>query len=985
MTQSARPGWNFVGRQREMASLRAAVDAAATGDGQLVMLAGEPGIGKTRTAQELTAYAETSGAQVWWGSCLEQQGAPPYWPWVQSLRTHIQQTDSESLIVQMGPGAADISAIIPELRHKLPDLEPAPTLEPEQARFRLFDSISQFFGNLAGSRPLMFVLDDLQWADQPSLLLLEFMASQLPGKNILILGTYRDIEISREHPLSRTLAQLARSGSYHRESLGGLESEYVGQLINDISGDEPSPGLVQAIFGHTDGNPFFMTEIIRLLTESRLAGVPSGQPGLEELEVPPSVLEVIGQRLNRLSPECESILTTAAVIGREFDFGLLGSLSEEASESQLLASIDEGLDASLIQEVPGHGDVYQFSHALVQQTLRERLSNSRRVRLHLRIGEALETLYGDQTKEHAAELAYHFTEAAPVAGSDKPARYTILAGEKSLETYAYEEALGHFQKGLTVKGVELEASSPAPDPEAAALLYGLGRAQAATLMRHRLNVAYATMHRAFDFYAGTDDVANAVQVAGYPLYTFPGNRVAKESVARALQLAPPDSPEAGRLLSRHVLVMGLEEGDYTRAMEAYENALAIAQRTADLTLEIRTLTNSSMVDFWHLHWEETVAKTQRVIELTQGHADPLSQLSANFWAGVALLHHGDPEAAQKRASDMFSTARDIRDRYWLATVHWLREMTSIYKGDWNSARELNDQGLLISQSDNRLLGTRMLMEHELGNEDEGREFLERLLESLGLVTPGPKYEQGSAALMIPIIARITGNMDQLHLAETAAAAVLSEESATPFIAQRARLGMGLIAVLRGDAERATQQYAELGPAAGICSLISGDRVLGLVAQTMGDLDKASAHFEDAATLLIKAGYKPELAWTYHDHAGSLLDRNAPGDRARAMDLLEESTSLASELSMRPLMARLAVVRETADSLPTQSTAYPGGLTQREVEVIRLVAAGRTDREIAEELVIGVRTVSTHVGNILNKTGAANRAEAASYAVRHDLS
>ena len=158
-------------------------------------------------------------------------------------------------------------------------------------------------------------------------------------------------------------------------------------MIRDISGAEPSPELVQAIYSHTEGNPFFMTEIIRLLVERRLTTGEPGEVGLGDLEIPQGVLEVIGQRLNRLSPECEGVLTTAAVIGRQFDFKLLGLLSEESTEAQLLASMDEGLDAFLIQEVPGQGDVYEFSHALVQQTLRERLSTSRRVRLHAKSGK----------------------------------------------------------------------------------------------------------------------------------------------------------------------------------------------------------------------------------------------------------------------------------------------------------------------------------------------------------------------------------------------------------------------------------------------------------------------------------------------------------------------------------------------------------------------------------------------------------------------
>jgi len=430
--------------------------------------------------------------------------------------------------------------------------------------------------------------------------LLEFLAGQLPDSRILLVGTYRDTEVSRDHPLSKTLAQLARNASYQREELAGLDAGDVGQLIEHISGAEPSPEMVQAIYEHTDGNPFFMTEIIRLLGVSRLSASRPADVDLAELEIPQSVLEVVGQRLNRLSADCESSLTTAAVIGRQFDFRVLGSLSEEISETQLLESIDEGLDAHLIQEITGQRDIYQFSHALVQQTLRERLSTSRRVRLHARIGETLETLYGDDSGDHAAELAYHFAEAEPVTGTDRLVKYALVAGERALEAHANEEALDHFLRGIHAKDLGIEGPGPLSDTESAALLFGVGRALAGASGRQNLAEAFASLNRAFDYYAGTGDDANAVKVAEYPMMVPQGHGFAVGLVARALKLAPTDSPEAGRLFARYVLVMGLEEGNYQGSLDALDSALAIAQRTGDAKLEMRSLAHSSRVNYWNL-------------------------------------------------------------------------------------------------------------------------------------------------------------------------------------------------------------------------------------------------------------------------------------------------------------------------------------------------------------------------------------------------
>ena len=706
--------------------------------------------------------------------------------------------------------------------------------------------------------------------------------------------------------------------------------------------------------------------------------------GLLAHAVPQGVVEVIGQRLNRLSKECNDLLTTAAVIGRQFDFSLLAGLMDETTETALLGVVDEALETHIIHEVPDSRDRYQFSHALVQQTLLVRISTSRRVRLHAKIGEVLETLY-DQTGDHAAELAYHFDEASPVVGTQKLVKYTLLAGERELEADAPEAAIGHFQRGLTAKGLDVDGSTRALDPEAAALMFGLGRAQAATLGRQHLDVAYASLNRAFNFYAESNDVDQAVGVAVYPLMTLPGHHAAMELMTRALGLVPPDSPEAGRLLSRYLLVSGLEEGDYPAATEAFDGALAIAQRTGDLAQATRTLVNSSFVDFWHLRWPEAISKGLRVIELTQkGEPDQLSEVSARFWVGVTLQLIGDSKGAQPHALAMLSTAESLRDRYWLATAFWLNEMALTIEGNWQAARDYNERGLSVSPSDTRLLVTRLRLEHEIGNKVGGQVHRERLVEALRPITPGGSFDYASTALMIPVVARITGEVDHLYIAEKAAASVISAESATAFVSKLARLGLGLMAVVRGDAEAAREQYIGVGSADDAFLWVSGQRVLGLLAYTMGDLDQAETHFEEALSFCRKAGYVPELGWTCRDYAEALTKRNKAGDRARALDLLGEALSISEELGMRPLGEQVSILKDLADSGPFRPPAYPAGPTEREIDVIRLIAAGRTDREIAEELIIAVRTVTTHVANILNKTGAANRAEAASFATRHGL-
>ncbi|MEA2428857.1 MAG: eukaryotic-like serine/threonine-protein kinase, partial [Thermoleophilaceae bacterium] len=312
----------FVGREGEVERLRAGLEDALGGRGRLLLLVGEPGIGKTRTAQELVTYARLRGARVLIGRSHEAEAAPAYWPWVQMTRGFMSDSDATEAIEAMGQGAADIARVMPEVGEMLPGLEAPHSLEPEQARFRFFDAVTTFLRNVAARKPLVLVLDDLHWADAPSLRLLQFLARELSDTSILVLGTYRDVELGRRHPLSQALADLSRQGLVDRVSLRGLSEAEVARFIEVTARIEPPRGLVRAIHEETEGNPFFVSEIVNLLAAEGELDDPSG---LDEwtVTIPQGVREVLGRRLDRLSEERNRVLAIASVIGREFSVELL--------------------------------------------------------------------------------------------------------------------------------------------------------------------------------------------------------------------------------------------------------------------------------------------------------------------------------------------------------------------------------------------------------------------------------------------------------------------------------------------------------------------------------------------------------------------------------------------------------------------------------------------------------------------------------------
>jgi predicted ATPase len=406
-----------------------------------------------------------------WGRCYESLGAPPYWPWVQALRAYVREHAPAQVQQEMGSGAAEIAQIVSEVRQRLPDVPPPLTIDdPESARFRLFDAVTTFLKGTAKAQPLVLILDDLHWADKPSLLLLQFLAGELAASRLLVIGCYRDVELSRKHPLAQALGGLMREQGFQRVLLRGLTQDDVGRFIELTAGIAPPPALVHAVYTQTEGNPLFINEVVRLLVqEGELSPEKLVERTSWTVRIPEGVREVIGRRLDRLSERCNQVLTLGSVIGREFTLDQLRLLVEDISEDRLLEVLEEGMAGRAIEELPRAVGRYQFTHGLIQETLSEELSATRRVRLHARIAQGLEALYGAEAEAHAAELAYHYGEAETVLGTDKLAHYSLLAGEKALAAYAWEEAVAHFQRGLMAK-----AEQPMDD-QTAGLLFGLGR------------------------------------------------------------------------------------------------------------------------------------------------------------------------------------------------------------------------------------------------------------------------------------------------------------------------------------------------------------------------------------------------------------------------------------------------------------------------------------------------------------------------------
>ena len=427
----------FIGREQELADLAAPVEDAVTGRGSLILLTGEPGIGKTRLISELGQRAAKRGVRVVSGRCWEEGGAPPYWPWMQVVRSIGGDLD-RLMAWAAAPwgGSRGSRGVVPE------------------GRIRLFDAIGRFLGEASAQRPILVTLDDIHAADEPSLLMLRFLSDALAEASVLFLASYRERE-PRVRELGEVFAELARVG--RRVPLRGLPPAGVEAYITNVTGSVPTRQVVARLHEITAGNPFFVGEIVRMLaaedTPKRL------DEAIQDpfQHIPEEVRTLIRRRVASLEREAVDVLRAAAVIGREFDLHLLQRTSR-LTPARLLGVLREADAGGVITALPPAGHRYSFTHELVRETLYDDLPPVRRMELHHEVARLVETAYGDDLDPHLSEIARHFYLAAPLADAGIALKYVMRAGDRASALLAYEEAVIHYQRAVELHTVVGERS-----------------------------------------------------------------------------------------------------------------------------------------------------------------------------------------------------------------------------------------------------------------------------------------------------------------------------------------------------------------------------------------------------------------------------------------------------------------------------------------------------------------------------------------------
>jgi class 3 adenylate cyclase len=577
------PVVSYVGRAEERAALEEAMTLARNGTRQVVLLSGEPGIGKTRLSSYAAHRAHAEGFAVCWGACSEEL-AVPYEPWIEVCSQLVEHAPIELLAAHVGRHGGELSRVARNLRERVAELPGLQSSDPETERYLLFSAVAGLISGVAEQVPVCAVLDDLHWGDAQSIALLKHLLRTLEQGSLQVIATFRDSDLGKDHPLTAVLADLRRLEGTQRIALHGLGPDEVAEILAAAAGhelDQDGIQLATQIAEETDGNPYFVAEILRSLRESGaiVFDEASGRWSVDHsssLALPESVREVIERRVERLGEEAREVLTLAALIGRSFDLAVLCAVADMA-ENQLLDHLEAAVAASLLAESDEHVGQFQFAHGLVKQTLYSSLGATRRSRLHHRVAEVLELLYGSDPDEHLTELALHWRLAAVSVDRAKAAHYALRAGQRALSRLAPGEAVRLF-------GDAVELSGEADGAERCRALIGLGEAQRqigepahretlleASRIASALQDADLAARAAWANHRGTSGSGTYGDI----------DQARIEAIERALELDdPPDPARRARLLALQTQELSWDP-DFASRRALADEAIALARGAAD--------------------------------------------------------------------------------------------------------------------------------------------------------------------------------------------------------------------------------------------------------------------------------------------------------------------------------------------------------------------------------------------------------------------
>lgn len=894
----------FVGRESELQLLHAGLDSTLSGGGRLFLIAGEPGIGKTRLADQLGAAAAAKGARVIWGRCWEGGGAPAYWPWIQIFRA--LSTGSEpgsvagSVMSAMPIRELEDPTIQAESAHGSSDLLIA-SREPNQDRFRLFDSLNARLLQASQATPLMLVLDDCHAADAASMLLLRFISRNLRSSRILVVATYRETDAQVSPFLPALLAEIAREGQ--TLTLRGISAEDVGSFVAGVTGKPPKPATMRALLRVTEGNPLFLGELVRLLiAEGRIEQLDTR--GLTGFKIPDGVRALILRRMELLSDSARALMSTASTLGREFELALLSRVSGTAA-AELEAALEEAIRFALIAEQRDSSGRFRFLHAMIPEALYAEMPRQQRQLLHQRVADAIEQLHVGDLESRLDELAYHYARALPAGSPEKAYDYAARAAARARKTFAYEEAARLF--GLALAAVDAGAT---PDQERRCELM-LARANALYLSGD-FEQARQTFEQAAAVAIQVGD-AERQAIAALGLGVAPSTPgVANPAVVATLERALAALGEQDSALRATVMARLAEElywsDQVARRLQLASGAVEMARRTGDRRALVDALYGRHIVLTGPDTAEERLAIATEIISLIQELGVNDAALRARYLRIQDLLELGDIVAVDREIETYTQHALELRQQH-LGFSDLLRAMRALMDGRFEEAEQFALRGFEAGQRRHEGFSTQVLVAQlSVVRREQGR--LGELVPAIRGFTaqyPGLTFARAGLAFCLCQIDDRAAALGEFEY--FASAGFDSTPRNVTWLASLVLLSE--VCAYLNDKARAADLYRLLLPYATRNATIdvyvcyaSVAHYLGMLAVTMGDLEAAERHFEAALEFNHKMAARPWIAYTRCQYASMLLARDAPGDHKRAIEHAGLALATADALSMKPLAERL---------------------------------------------------------------------------------
>lgn len=918
----------IVGRRRELDALRSWLAAATAGEGRIVLCVGEPGIGKTRLAQELAGMALAGGTTVVWGRCTETEGAPAFRPWRQVLR-------SLGLDPDLGLDA-DVTS-------------------PED-RFRVCDDLAEAVCGAADLTGLVVVLDDIHWADEPSLLVLRNLAEQISAARLLCFAALRDVEPASA--LRRVLPDLLRSPAVERLDLRGFGLAEVREQLSK-AGASGSEVDARAVLDVTGGNPLFVREVARAMAD-----------GTWTPDRPPrTVLDVVGARLDRVTDDCRRFVQAAAVVGREFSLAIVAP-AVGRPVATCFPLIDEAVAHGLLDRV---GDDYRFVHALIRDAVEASLATADRVALHRAVAEATELLFVGDLSEHLCDLARHWAALAPYGEAAIARAWAIRAAEDAVQRLDYEEGFRQYRAGLAFD------APPLPDAERCRVLVALGRAAYFAGDVHGCEDAAAMAATAARAAQSPELMGEAALVL--EAVPEPGvNAVAKQLCEDALAALGDAGHEAmrARLLAQRSH-LAFYDGEQDRVESLSTTALVLARASRQ---------DQALIDALHARKEACPGPTGRaermllateMLALAERTRNPRAAMWGELWRIAALMEGGQLVAAAEELPALQATVNQVGGPVSAWHHDQVAACIALAQGRYADAAAIGRRAfdrmrpVEASSATGAYLSLQCALARHIGATDEAVAIAQRRYES------PPRFKTMSRVAHAFLLLRV-GLPDEAA-ASYQQAGPLETWSMPAFFVLHGYVYAALAAAELGRHDDLAELLDRLRPfrgehasSEGISYLGPIELTLGRGAATLGRLDAAIDDLTAAAAQADRAGAPGFAAEARYHLATALHTRNRPGDRDRAVPAAHDANQLARTLGM-------AAYVERASALATQLGSGPGALSTRESEVASLVAEGLTNRQIALRLFISERTAQNHVQHILTKMGFTRRSQIAAWCAR----